>query len=265
MLTRPLAGDSRLVLLLLAGEMMADAGVALVDLCRRVSRHGRMVRQVQALEDAGLINRGGVGPLDERVVRLTDAGHRVLWGALDPEALWRRRWDGMWRMAMFDVPESRNAMRARIRRNLRDLRFGWLQNSVWLSPDPVSQLMQVLTDERISVESLLFMEGRPAGGETDAELVAGGWDFEKLARLHAVYLKFLETRPRAGRAGKGGGWAAWLVAEERAWREIVRHDPFLPSVLLPRDYAGRAVWEARRKAFSASARALLETARDPSG
>jgi phenylacetic acid degradation operon negative regulatory protein len=259
MSVRPLSGDSRWILWLLVTDLIEQAGETLGELRRRHSRPGRMNRHLKALETAGLVEHLGTEQGDDRLVRLTDAGRDSFWGTLDPEALWGRRWDGVWRMAMFDVPQARNALRVRMRRKLRDLRFGWLQNSVWVSPDPIADLLRALAAEEISVESLLFMEGRPAGGETDAELVAGAWDFEQLARLHATYLKFLETRPASPRVTKGGGWPVWLAAEERAWRAIVRHDPFLPAALLPRGYAGRTVWEARREILRTTAQALLES------
>jgi DNA-binding transcriptional regulator PaaX len=38
---------------------------------------------------------------------------------------------------LFDVPTGQNAQRERLRRCLRDKGFGYLQNSVWISPDPL--------------------------------------------------------------------------------------------------------------------------------
>jgi phenylacetic acid degradation operon negative regulatory protein len=149
-----------------------------------------------------------------------------------------------------------------LRRRLRDLRFGWLQNSVWLSPDPVSQLVRQLTQKDVSVESLLFIEGRPAGGESDAELVAGAWDFSGLAKLHAAHLKLLRLRPTSARWTKAAEWSAWIDAEHRAWRTLERRDPFLPVALLPAEYAGRAVWQARMEALRASGLALAEAVSD---
>jgi phenylacetic acid degradation operon negative regulatory protein len=261
MFTRPLGGDSRFILWLLALDVMEAAGVGVVALARRFTRKDRWRRHLLALKAGGLISAPGEGPLDERVVRLTDAGNAALWGGVDPEARWRRGWDGVWRMAMFDVPESRGALRTRMRRKLRSLRFGWLQNSVWLSPDPVGELLRTLRGGKVAVESLLFMEGRPAGGENDAELVAGAWDFGMLARLHADYLKLLQERPHPGRTLRRGTWSAWLAIEDRAWRAIARVDPFLPAVLCPRAYAGRTVWEARREMLREGADAMIETVR----
>jgi phenylacetic acid degradation operon negative regulatory protein len=210
------------------------------------------------LESGGLIGGTGTGPLDERLFRITRRGRAAFLGEIDPEALWTRTWDGVWRLAMFDVPQVHASLRTRLRRKLRELRFGWLQNSVWLSPDPVSQLIGQLTQKDVTVESLFFIEGRPAGGETDAELVAGAWDFAELAKQHATYLKLLRTRPSFGRQTKSAEWSAWLESESRAWRAVARRDPFLPAPLLPADYAGRTVWQARRDALHASSRAIAD-------
>jgi phenylacetic acid degradation operon negative regulatory protein len=230
---------------LLALELVEGTASEAVEVARSFTRPERWRRQLAALQSAGFISTQGEGRVDERMIRLTDVGRSKVWGEVDPEALWRRPWDGLWRTALFDVPQSRAMVRARMRRRFRHLRFGWLQNSVWLSPDPIVDLLRALREEKISVESLVFMEGRPAGGEIDAELVIGAWDFDRLARMHADYLKLLRAKPKVGRGDKGGQLATWLVAEDRAWRAVARADPFLPEILLPAGYAGRIVWQAR--------------------
>lgn len=45
-----------------------------------------------------------------------------------------RRWDGRWRVLIFDIPERRRAVRARVRRILGQIGFMRLQDSVWLYP-----------------------------------------------------------------------------------------------------------------------------------
>jgi DNA-binding transcriptional regulator PaaX len=257
MRTRPLNVDSRLMLLMLAAEEMQATGRMLLRWWEKNSRRGRVADLLRKLQAAGWV-ASGPGPLDGRIFALTTAGQQQVWGALDPEARWARSWDRTWRLAMFDVPQARVALRTKLRRKLRELQFGWLQNSVWLSPDPVSELMRELNARKVSVESLLFIEGRPAGGENDAELVAGAWDFARLAKLHADYLKLLRQRPAAGRMAKSVDWSAWADAESRAWQAIARVDPFLPDALLPAGYAGKAAWQARREALQGAARALAD-------
>jgi phenylacetic acid degradation operon negative regulatory protein len=256
------SSDSRLLLLMMAAETVEATGRAVAGWWERSSRRGRLSQTLRDLEAQALIGRSGSGPLDARIFRITDSGRRAVLGELDPEALWSRRWDGTWRMVLFDVPQSRAKLRTSLRRKLRDLRFGWLQNSVWLSPDPVEEFVRGLEQQRASVESLLFFEGRPAGHENDASLVAGAWDFGRLAKLHATYLRLLKTRPSGGfaDAAKPTEWSSWLEAEARAWREIARHDPFLPEALWPEGYAGREVWKARVEALTQAGRALAQVA-----
>lgn len=45
-----------------------------------------------------------------------------------------RRWDGKWRILVFDIPEERKALREKIRRSLVAIGFHMLQKSVWIFP-----------------------------------------------------------------------------------------------------------------------------------
>lgn len=48
----------------------------------------------------------------------------------------QRKWDGKWRIIMFDIPEENRSFRDILREHLRDLKFYKLQHSVFLSPYP---------------------------------------------------------------------------------------------------------------------------------
>ena len=93
------------------------------------------------------------------------------------------------------VNRGKICQRERLRRYLRDKGFGYLQNSMWISPDPLTQEREILGGGNINVESLLLPEARPCAGESDAEIVAGAWDFERLNRRYARHLKVLAERP----------------------------------------------------------------------
>lgn len=47
-----------------------------------------------------------------------------------------RRWDGKWRIALFDIPEKDRIFRDILREHLRALEFFKLQHSVFVSPHP---------------------------------------------------------------------------------------------------------------------------------
>jgi DNA-binding transcriptional regulator PaaX len=253
---RPLSLDSRMLLLAFLGGGIDAGARELSALWTRMSRAGRLDQHLRNLEAAGWIGRPGAGAVDGRLFQVTAQGARLIAGGVNPEELWARSWDGKWRMVLFDVPQAQAKLRTQLRRKLRALRFGWLQNSVWLSPDPVSEFGRDLAKPQISAESLLVIEGRPVAGESDAELVMGAWDFSRLAKLHASYQKILRLRPGAGRDARLEDWSAWVTTEQRAWAEIVHHDPFLPAALLPDGYAGQTVWRARHEALTAAGHAL---------
>lgn len=71
-------------------------------------------------------------------LELTDAGRRHLEmeeaRTSSPAAKKQKRWDGRYRLVMFDIPETRKATRDRLRQLMSEFGFMRLQNSVWVSP-----------------------------------------------------------------------------------------------------------------------------------
>ncbi len=63
------------------------------------------------------------------IFRLTDKGQeKVVLASLGEKT---ERWDGKWRLVIFDVPEKRRAARDALRRKLKDWQFVQFQQSVW--------------------------------------------------------------------------------------------------------------------------------------
>lgn len=205
-----------------------------------------LLKQVSRLEQRHLLERDTTSP-DDRLYRLTTQGRLHVLGGRDPEAQWARTWDGQWRLVLFDVPTGRNAQRERLRRYLRGKSFGYLQNSVWISPDPLVQECEILGGGKINVESLILLEAHPCAGESDAEIVAGAWDFERINRRYARHLKVLEVRPGSALRSDATARAMlhWAAAEREAWLDAVKHDPLLPRQILPSDYLGQQAWRRR--------------------
>ena len=168
-------------------------------------------------------------------------------GGRDPEAQWSRPWDGKWRLVLFDLPMERHVQRGRLRRYLRARGFGYLQGSVWVTPDPMRGEREILSGGEINVEALLLLEARPCAGESDEEIVAGAWDFEAINRSYAKHLKLLERLPGAVLNNQSAARALqrWAAAERVAWQTAAELDPLLPNRLLPADYLGRRAWRRR--------------------
>jgi len=216
-----------------------------------------LLRQASMLEKQKMLERDHTMP-DDRVYRLTWQGRLHALGGRDPQARWSREWDQRWRLVLFDVPTEQNSRRARLRRYLRDKGFGYLQNSVWITPDLLEEERQILTGGKINVESLILLEGRPCAEESDAEIVAGAWDFERINHLYARHLKILGERPGGTLRNEtvAKSLLRWAASEREAWLDAVRGDPLLPERILPSDYLGQHAWRRRVEVFRKAGRQL---------
>lgn len=203
----------------------------------------RLGRRVAELQKQQLLERAPEY-LAHAFVRLTNAGRLAALGGRDPDEQWRRPWDGQWRMVLFDIPVREHALHLRLWRNLRRQGFGFLQNSLWITPDPIDRERLAQSSAIPSVELIIVMQGRPAGGESDAAVVQGAWDFDAVNEGYRRCQAWLKQAPAAG-----AGFDTlrdWARAERAAWMHAVHQDPFLPASLLPRGYLGQRTWEQHR-------------------
>ena len=210
-----------------------------------IYRNG-LSRQMATLEAHQLLERDQKAAGDW-LYRLTEQGRLHALGGRDPAVQWSRNWDGRWRLAIFDVPMEQHTLRNRLRRYLRTHGFGYLQGSVWITPDPVHGERKILTGGKINVESLLLLEARPCSGESDAEIAAGAWDFGAINGHYARHLKMLDRCPDESLRNIAAARALrqWAAEEQAAWLAAVEIDPLLPKRLLPSDYLGCRAWQRR--------------------
>ena len=109
-----------------------------------------------------------------------------------------------------------------------------------------------MSGAEINVSSLLLLQGRPCGGESDSQIVSGAWDFKRINNRYQQHLKILAERPEVPlrtetAAAKMRDWAA---VERKAWLRAVSTDPLLPEQLIPSSYLGKECFRQRMQAFS---------------
>lgn len=203
-------------------------------------------RQLATLEKQQLLESQG-DLAGDRVHRLTEAGRLLALGGQDPARRWSRRWDGKWRLVIFDVPQSKASARARLRRSLADRGFGYLQNSVWITPDPLTGERVALDAGPVDVEALILLEARPCAGESDAEIVAGAWNFDAINARYDCHSQVLSSLPKQPPADAAAARRLhqWLREERLAWMEAMELDPLLPECLHPPGYRGMTAWKRR--------------------
>ncbi|SPE59055.1 Putative transcriptional regulator, PaaX family (fragment) [Verrucomicrobia bacterium] len=136
-------------------------------------------------------------------------------------------------MIVYDVPQTKASDRVRLRRTLAHVGFGFLQNSVWITPDPLADVKEALRIGPVDVESLIMLEGRPCAGETDEQVVTGAWDFAAINASYEEHAQVLGALPRQPLASSSEAerLRRWCHRERSAWQEAMNLDPLLPEPL----------------------------------
>lgn len=67
------------------------------------------------------------------------------------------RWDGKWRVLIFDIPEYRKALRDKVRRTLEAIGFVRLQDSVWIYAYDCEDLIALLKADFKIGKDMLYM------------------------------------------------------------------------------------------------------------
>ncbi|MEK7063606.1 MAG: CRISPR-associated endonuclease Cas2 [Patescibacteria group bacterium] len=68
-----------------------------------------------------------------------------------------KRWDGKWRLVMFDIPERRRRDRARAREMLKLFKLYRLQDSVWVYPYDCEELIVLLKADLKIGKDMLYV------------------------------------------------------------------------------------------------------------
>jgi len=96
------------------------------------------------------------------------------------------KWDGRWRLVMFNVPEKQRDLRDRIRRSLTRLGLGILQPSVWISPKNIKNDVEAIRLKLNLKNTLKFFEVT-RNQSLDQTIIKKSWN---LPDLEDSYKKF---------------------------------------------------------------------------
>jgi phenylacetic acid degradation operon negative regulatory protein len=167
---------------------------------------------------------------------LDDGGRRIFSFGAAPA-----RWDGMWSLVAFSIPEDRRSERDELRKALRWLGFAPLYDGLWVCPrDHADAVMARLKDLGISTATAFratALPGTAAASDTpvSADIPARAWDLAGLRDRYQEFTEFaglLRDQTVAGEISTADA----LVARTRVmneWRAFPAMDPDLPDELLP--------------------------------
>ena len=204
---------------------------------------------VRRLEEAGLIVASGRRRNGWPVLRLTESGKSRLPDECRPERLWRKRWNGIWYVLVYDIPESARSFRNTFRAFLGRSRLGCLQRSVWVTAHDIRPAYDDLTEAAgITACSYLF-ESKTVLGRRAEEIVETAWNFEKLWEVQSWFCEVYAEKLELIRSRELRPDELMAVADEElsAYLATMANDPLLPRQLWPSDYLGPQVYALHQK------------------
>lgn len=190
----------------------------------------------------------------EIYIRITTEGKKTIQRDFPMLLLQNRKWDRKWRIVMFDVEEINKKVRDRLRRKLRELGFGMLQRSVFISPhDIVKDFSEFAENEGINDYLYLLETHRLIIGD-EREFANKVWGLEELNKKYKDIIDEIDRInnsymiSNSDRVKKSDGKKEEKMRNVRAkWLKIVTADPFLPKIFLPRSwYGNRAEQHVKR-------------------
>lgn len=176
----------------------------------------------------------------EVVFRITSQGKTKIIYEIPLARYTGKKWDGIWRLVSFDVPEKKARLRVRLRQKLRELGFGMLQESLWITPHELGQMFEEFLECENLKSYCLVWEAKTIFGENEKELVGRVW---KLPDLHGKYLDLISKFEKIFLNKR------LMKQKKQEWEEeyftVLAADPGLPKELLPKDW----LFERARKLF----------------
>ncbi|MBI4999329.1 hypothetical protein HZB97_00975 [Candidatus Gottesmanbacteria bacterium] len=131
-----------------------------------------------------------------------------------------KKWDGKWRMVIFDIPEITRVKREALRKKLKDLGFAQWQKSVYVTPFDVGQEIAEYLGAVNLGENAVMLEVKKIFVGDERQMANKLWH---LGSINLKYKEFVEKFK--GKKKKNGMQEEYLF--------ILEEDPFLPKELLP--------------------------------
>lgn len=172
------------------------------------------------------------------------------------------KWDGKWRMLLYNIPEEKRQIRDELRKELIWSGFGLLSNGVWITPNNLKNQINDIIDKYNIRECVHFFTADNEGPQSNKQIITNCWDIDHINKQYQMFIKFYEGEMVENRQkleeGKMSNQDCFV---ERTllvhhYRKSLFIDPGIPQELLPEKWLG----EQAAKLFSSYYNILAEKA-----
>lgn len=145
-----------------------------------------------------------------------------------PNYIETRDWNGWLYLIIYDIPENLKRSREKLRKQLRQLSDGMVQESVWVSLDDPEPFIEDIIEMNELEDFVLILKTKPVGRARKnlIPILATAYGLKNLNLRYEVFLDLVKQNQKS--------------AEELALRflSILKDDPQLPFRLLPKNWLG---------------------------
>ncbi len=123
----------------------------------------RLTRKMKNMEALGYLSRSNKG------YRLGLRGQRFL----AEEAIWKltiptpKKWGKKWYFVVFDIPVDKKKRRDIFRLRIKELGLKMYQNSVWIYPHPIEEVVKKVSDFYYLSDCVSFITAEEISGEAE--------------------------------------------------------------------------------------------------
>ncbi len=188
----------------------------------------------------------------EIYLRITSQGTKKIQRDFPLLQLQNKPWDHKWRIVMFDIKEIQKRKRDYLREKLRELGFGMLQESVFITPHDIIRDFLEFAESIGLRDSVDILEAAYISGNS-RELVNRIWKLEDLNKKYSEIIQDIKKVKEArevkdshlttasGRSEQLNNKIEVKRAKEmreikEKYARVLLSDPFLPQSLLPKNY-----------------------------
>lgn len=219
----------------------------LPNLYRKTNYYGAVHYALKTGDIEKIIKNGQV------YIRLSDKGLKNIHRDFPISRFQNQKWDRKWRIVIFDIEEKERKNRDYLRIKLKEVGFGMIQESVWISPYDVALDFREFINSNGLGSRVFVMEANKLLAGDPKKLSARIWRLEELNRKYKQLLSKLKiyndrynnsTIQGTGGMEKKKGEGEMIRQE---YLEILKKDPCLPKELLPENWFGEETKDLLKK------------------